>query len=116
MDHVFSPRVAETEAKTNGDPLVLVGRPVLGVRVYDGGSFDAVGDLDLWRTAVCQRNTDELKEVTEKLLVADELTLTLVDLQLDSRLKFDGFQKVCDFLIEMEMLQLIRRVKTPPRV
>lgn len=48
-------------------------------------SINIEGDLDLGNTLGCGRNTNEV-EVAEELVVADELTLSLEDLDLDSSL------------------------------
>lgn len=86
LHHVLDLLVTQTGAGGNGDGLVLVGGLVLGVHMHNGIGVDVEGDLDLWNTTVCWWNTDEL-EVAEELVVTDELTLTLVDLDLDGRLE-----------------------------
>ena len=89
VDHVLDLLVGETGAGSKGDRLVLAGGLVLGVNVDDGISIDVEGDLDLWNTAVRWWDTNKL-EVSEQLVVADELTLSLVDLDLDSSLIISG--------------------------
>lgn len=54
--------------------------------MYDGVGVDVKGDLNLGDTAVGRWDTDEL-EVSKKLVVTDELTLSLVDLDLDGGLE-----------------------------
>ena len=86
LDHVLDLSVRKTGSRGDGDGLVLVGRLVLGVNVDDGVSVDVESDLNLGYTTVSWGNANEL-EVTEELVVTDELTLTLVDLDLDSALE-----------------------------
>ena len=85
-DHVLNLRVAQTGAGGNGDGLVLASRLVRGVDVDDGIGVNVEGDLDLRNTTVCRGDADKL-EVAEELVVADKLTLTLVDLDLNGRLE-----------------------------
>lgn len=85
VNHVLDLGIGETRAGSNGDGLVLVGGLVLGVDVDNGVSVNVEGDLDLRNTTVGRRNANQL-EVTQHLVVLDELTLTLVDLDLDSGL------------------------------
>ena len=59
------------------------------MHVHDRVGVNVEGDLDLGHTAVGRWDADKL-EVAEQLVVADELTLTLVDLDLDSRLEVSG--------------------------
>lgn len=89
VNHGLDLRVGETRAGGDGDGLVLVGGLVLGVDVDNGVSIDVEGDLDLGNTTVCRGNANKL-EVAEHLVVADELTLTLVDLDLDGALEVGG--------------------------
>jgi hypothetical protein len=56
------------------------------VNVDDGVSVDVEGDLNLGHTTVSRGDADKL-EVSEELVVTDELTLTLVNLDLDSALE-----------------------------
>jgi len=56
------------------------------VNVDNGVSVDIEGDLNLGYTTVGRGNANQL-EVAEELVVADKLTLTLVDLDLDSALE-----------------------------
>ena len=86
LDHGLDLRVGETRAGGDGDGLVLVGGLVLGVDVDNGVGVNVEGDLDLGDTTVSRGNTDKL-EVAQQLVVTDELTLTLVDLDLDSALE-----------------------------
>jgi hypothetical protein len=86
LDHGLDLRVGETGAGGDGDGLVLVGGLVLGVDVDNGVGVDVEGDLNLGNTTVSRGDTDKL-EVAQQLVVTDELTLTLVDLDLDSRLE-----------------------------
>lgn len=86
LNHVLDLRVRKTGAGSNGDGLILVGGLILGVDVDDRVGVNVEGDLNLRNTTVRRRNANEL-EVAEKLVVADELTLTLVDLDLNSRLE-----------------------------
>lgn len=89
LNHLLDLVVGETRARGNGDGLVLVGGLVLGVDVDDGVGVNVEGDLDLGNTAVGRGDADEL-EVAEHLVVLDELTLTLVDLDLDGSLEVGG--------------------------
>lgn len=86
VNHGLNLGVGETGAGGNGDGLVLVGGLVLGVDVDDGVSVDVEGDLDLGDATVGRGDADKL-EVAEQLVVADKLTLTLVDLDLDGALE-----------------------------
>jgi len=85
LNHGLDLGIGETGAGGNGDGLVLVGGLVLGVDVDNGVSVNVEGDLNLGNTTVGGRNADKL-EVSEHLVVTDKLTLTLVDLDLDSGL------------------------------
>jgi len=85
LDHGLDLSVGQTGAGSDGDGLVLVGGLVLGVDVNNGVSVNVEGDLDLRNTTVGRRDANKL-EVTEELVVLDELTLTLEDLDLDSGL------------------------------
>lgn len=85
LDHGLDLGIGKTGTGGNGDGLVLVGRLVLGVDVDDGVSVNVEGDLDLGDTAVSGGDANKL-EVAQHLVVTDELTLTLVDLDLDSGL------------------------------
>lgn len=89
VNHGLDLRVGETRAGGNGDGLVLVGGLVLGVDVHDRIGIDVEGDLDLRNTTVGRGDTDKL-EVAQKLVVADELTLTLVNLDLDGALEISS--------------------------
>jgi hypothetical protein len=89
VDHALDLLVAQTGAGGDGDRLVLVGGLVLGTNVDDGVGVNVEGDLNLGNTTVRRGDTDKL-EVAEELVVADELTLTLVDLDLDSGLEVGG--------------------------
>jgi hypothetical protein len=89
LDHVLNLGVRETGSGSDGDGLVLVGGLVLGVNVNDGVSVNVEGDLNLGYTTVGRGNANEL-EVTKELVIADELTLTLVDLDLDSALEISS--------------------------
>lgn len=86
VDHGLDLGVAQTRAGSNGDGLVLAGGLVGGVNVDNRIGVNVEGDLDLRDTTVGRRNTNKL-EVSEELVVADELTLTLVDLDLDGGLE-----------------------------
>ncbi len=89
FNHLLNLVVREARARGNGDGLVLVGGLVLGVDVDNGVGINVEGDLDLGNTTVGRGDTNEL-EVAEELVVLDELTLTLVDLDLDSGLEISG--------------------------
>jgi hypothetical protein len=89
VDHALDLLLAQTGAGSDGDRLVLVGRLVLGTNVDDGIGINVEGDLNLGDTTVRWGNANEL-EVAEELVVTDELTLTLVDLDLDSGLEVGG--------------------------
>jgi hypothetical protein len=89
LNHLLDLRVRETRARSNSDRLVLVGGLVLGVNVNDGVSINVEGDLNLRDTTVSRWDTDKL-EVAEHLVVLNELTLTLVDLDLDSGLEISS--------------------------
>lgn len=86
VDHGLDFGVGKTRAGGNGDGLVLVGGLVLGRNVHDRVGVDVKGDLNLGDTAVSRRDADEL-EVSEEFVVTDELTLSLVDLDLDCGLE-----------------------------
>ena len=86
LNHGLDLVLGETGARGNGDGLVLVGGLVLGVDVNNGVGINVEGNLDLGNTTVGRGDTNEL-EVTEELVVLDQLTLTLVDLDLDSSLE-----------------------------
>lgn len=88
-DHALDLGIGETGARGNGDGLVLVGGLVLGVDVDDRVSVNVESDLNLGNTAVGWGNANKL-EVSKELVVADELTFTLVDLDLDSALEVGG--------------------------
>lgn len=85
LNHGLNLGIGKTGTGGNGDGLVLVGGLVLGVDVDDGVSVNVEGDLNLGDTAVSGGNANKL-EVAQHLVVTDELTLTLVDLDLDSGL------------------------------
>lgn len=85
LDHGLDLGIGKTRAGGNGDRLVLVGRLVLGVDVDNGVGVNVEGDLNLGNTAVSGGNANKL-EVAQHLVVTDELTFTLVDLDLDSGL------------------------------
>ncbi|ROW15263.1 hypothetical protein VPNG_02959 [Cytospora leucostoma] len=89
LHHLLDLVVRQTGSGSNGDGLVLVGGLVLGVDVDDGVGVNVEGDLDLGNTAVSGRNANQL-EVAEQLVVLDELTLTLVDLDLHGSLEVGG--------------------------
>ena len=89
LNHGLDLGVGQTRAGGDGDRLVLVGGLVLGVDVDNGVSVNVEGDLDLGNTTVGRGDTDKL-EVTQKLVVADKLTLTLVDLDLYGGLEVGG--------------------------
>ena len=86
LDHVLDLRLGKTRSRGDGNGLVLVGGLVLGVDVDNRVSVDVEGDFDLRYTAVGWRNTNKL-EVSEELVITDKLTLTLVNLDLDSGLE-----------------------------
>lgn len=86
VDHRLNLGVGEARAGCNGDGLVLVGGLVLGGNMHDGVGVDVKGDLNLGDTAVGRWDTDKL-EVSKELVVTDELTLSLVDLDLDGGLE-----------------------------
>lgn len=86
FDHGLDLALRETRAGSDRDRLVLVRGLVLGTDVDDRVGVNVEGDLNLRNTTVSRRDTNKL-EVTEKLVVANELTLTLVYLDLDSSLK-----------------------------
>lgn len=54
--------------------------------MHDRVGVDVEGNFNLGDTAVGRRDTDEL-EVAEELVVTDEFTLSLVDLDLDGGLE-----------------------------
>ncbi|QGI60123.1 hypothetical protein CEK27_004094 [Fusarium fujikuroi] len=86
LNHLLNLALRETGTGSNGDGLVLVGGLVLGVNVDDGVSVNVEGHLDLRDTTVSRGDTNKL-EISEKLVILDELTLTLVDLDLDGSLE-----------------------------
>lgn len=85
LNHLLDLVVRETRSGSNGDGLVHVGGLVLGVDVDDGIGVNVEGDLDLRDTTASRGDTNKL-EVSEQLVVTDELTLTLEDLDLDGSL------------------------------
>ncbi|ROW05767.1 hypothetical protein VMCG_05263 [Cytospora schulzeri] len=89
LDHLLDLVVGQTRAGGNGDRLVLVGGLVLGMDVDNGVGINVEGNLDLRDTTVGRGDADQL-EVAEHLVVLDELTLTLVDLDLNSSLEVGG--------------------------
>ena len=89
LNHLLDLGLGETGAGGNGDGLVLVGGLVLGVDVDDGIGINVEGNLDLGNTTVGRGDTDKL-EVAEHLVVLDELTLTLEDLDLDGGLEISS--------------------------
>lgn len=89
LNHLLNLVVRQTRSGGNGDGLVHVGGLVLGVDVDDGIGVNVEGDLDLGNTTAGRGNTNEL-EVSEQLVVLDQLTLTLEDLDLDSGLGVGG--------------------------
>ena len=89
LNHGLDLSVGETRTGSDGDGLVLVGGLVLGVDVDNGVGVNVKGDLDLRNTTVGRRDTNQL-EVTKQLVVLDELTLTLVHLDLDGSLEISS--------------------------
>ena len=89
LNHLLNLALRETRTGGNGDRLVLVGGLVLGVDVDNGVSVNVEGNLNLRDTTVGRGDADKL-EVSEHLVVLDELTLTLVDLDLDGALEVGG--------------------------
>ncbi|KAH6607458.1 hypothetical protein Trco_003771 [Trichoderma cornu-damae] len=86
LDHPLNLVVRQTRSRGNGDGLVHVGGLVLGVDVDNGIGVNVEGDLDLRNATASGGDADKL-EVSEQLVVLDELTLTLEDLDLDSGLR-----------------------------
>ena len=86
LNHVLDLVVGETGAGSNGDGLVLARGLVSGVDVDDGIGVDVEGDLNLRHTTVGRGYSNKL-EVAKELVISDKLTLTLVDLDLDSSLE-----------------------------
>ncbi len=84
-NHLLDLVVAKTGTGRDGHGLVLVGSLVEGGNVHDTISVNVEGDLDLGNTLGRRGDTGEL-EVAEQLVVTDELTLTLVDLDVDGSL------------------------------
>ncbi|ROW02352.1 hypothetical protein VSDG_02455 [Cytospora chrysosperma] len=89
LDHLLDLAVGQTRAGGNGDGLVLVGGLVLGVDVDNRVGVNVEGNLDLGNTTVGRRDANQL-EVAKQLVVLDELTLTLVNLDLNSSLEVGG--------------------------
>lgn len=89
LNHLLDLVVGQTRSRGNGDGLVHVGGLVLGVDVDDGIGVNVEGDLDLGNTTAGRRDANKL-EVSEQLVVLDQLTLTLEDLDLDSGLRVGG--------------------------
>lgn len=89
LDHGFDLLVGKTGRSGDGDGLILVGGLVLGGDVYDTVGVNVEGDLNLRDTLGGRGDTDEL-EVSEHLVVTDELTFSLEDLDLDSGLTVSG--------------------------
>jgi hypothetical protein len=86
INHGLNLAVGKTGSRGKCDRLILVGSLVLGVHVDNGVGIDVECDLNLGDTAVGRRDTDKL-EVSKQLVVADKLTLTLVDLDFDGALE-----------------------------
>jgi len=89
LNHGFDLLVGKTGRSGDGDRLILVGSLVLGRDVDDTIGINVEGYLDLRDTLGSRRDTDEL-EVSEHLVVANELTFSLEDLDLDSGLTISG--------------------------
>lgn len=88
-NHLFNLVVGETGRRSNSHRLLTVGCLVNGRNVNDTVGVDVEGDLDLRNTLGCRRKASEL-EVTEKLVVSNQLSLTLVNLNLDGGLTVGG--------------------------
>jgi hypothetical protein len=88
-NHGLDLSVGQTRTGSNSDGLVLVGRLVLGVDVDNGIGVNVKGDLNLGHTTVSRGNANKL-EVAKQLVVAYKLTLTLVNLDLNSALEVGG--------------------------
>lgn len=88
-NHLFNLVVGETGRRSNGHRLLTVGSLVNGRNVNDTISVDVEGDLDLRNTFRCRRKAGEL-EVTEKLVVSNQFSLSLVHLNLDGGLTVSG--------------------------
>lgn len=75
------------------------------MQTYVHTSIDIEGDINLRNTLRCRGDTNKV-EVTKQLVVPDELTFTLVDLDLNSSLT------ICR---RRERLSLLRRDGRVPR-
>lgn len=85
LNHGLDLLVGKTGRSGDGDRLILVGGLVLGRDVDDTIGINVEGDLDLRDTLGSGRDANKLK-VSEHLVVTDELTFSLEDLDLDSSL------------------------------
>ncbi|KAI3484158.1 hypothetical protein L1887_52864 [Cichorium endivia] len=88
-NHLLDLVVAETRTGRDGHGLVLVGRLVERRDVHDTVGVDVEGDLNLRNTLGRGGDAGEL-EVAEQLVVANKLTLALVDLDVDGGLAIGG--------------------------
>lgn len=89
LNHGLDLSLRKTGTGSDGDGLVLAGRLVLSVHVNNRVGVNVEGDLDLRDTTVSWGDANKL-EVSKQLVVLHELTLTLVDLDLHSRLEVGG--------------------------
>src|SRR6267154_5109968 len=88
-NHVLNILVTKTRRGGNGHGLILVGGLILSRYVDNTISINVKGNLDLRNTLRSRRNTDKV-EVAKELVVPDQLTLALVDLDLNGRLAVSG--------------------------
>jgi len=89
LNHLLDLVVGETRARSDGDGLVLVGGLILGMDVDNRVGVNVKGDFNLRNATVGRGNANEL-EVSKELVVPHKLTLTLVNLDLDSSLEISG--------------------------
>jgi len=85
VNHVLDLSIRKTRRTSNSDRGILVGTLILGRNVDDTIGINVKGDLNLGNTLGGRGDTRE-GEVTNELVVTDQLTLTLVDTDLNGGL------------------------------
>ena len=85
LDHAVDFVLAQAGTAGDGHGLFLAGALVLGGHVHDAVGVDIEGDLDL-RNATRSRSDAGQLEGAQRLVIASELTLALIDLDKHGRL------------------------------
>ncbi len=85
VNHALDFVVRKTGTGRDRDRLVLIGRLILSMDIDNRVGINIKGNLDLWNATVRRRNANQL-EVTQELVIAYQLTLTLIHLNYDSSL------------------------------